>query len=436
MRIAVVGSGISGLASAWLLSRAHEVVLFEADGRLGGHTHTHAIADGRQQLAIDTGFIVHNREHYPLLTRMFDELGVETQPTTMGFSVQCEGSGLEYNAASLGGLFCQRRNLVSPHFLGMLRDLARFYRLARELLQPGAHDPTLGEFLDRHRFGAAFRDWHIVPMASALWSAPSTQILAFPARHLAAFMDNHAMLTLGRRPAWRVVRGGSRRYVDAMRARWPVAVRLSTPVRSIRREADGVDIVHSDRSERFDHVVLATHSDDALSLLSDASERERDVLGAMPYQANDIVLHTDTRVLPRSRAAWAAWNAFVPRDDSRTATVSYCMNQLQSLQAAETYIVTLNRSSAIDPARVLSRVAYRHPVFTRAGVAAQARKAEIQGVQRTWFAGAYWRWGFHEDGMSSAVDVAAALGVPWSAGTAREPRPALHQGETPLWAPS
>jgi predicted NAD/FAD-binding protein len=425
MRIAIVGSGISGLAAAWLLSRAHDVVLFEAEDRLGGHTHTHEIAIDGERHAVDTGFIVHNRAHYPLLTRLFETLGVRTQPTTMSFSVQCERTGFEYSSEP-GGLL-GGRNLASPRFYALMRDIARFYRIAPSLLDDSGDGPTLAEFLSRHRFGDAFRDLHLIPMASALWSSPSNRILEFPARCLAEFLQNHDMLTFGRRPSWRVVAGGSRRYIDVMRKSWRVDVRIGTPVRSIRRDRDVVEISHSGRVERFDHAILATHSDDALALLDDASDTERDVLGAMPYQSNDVVLHTDETLLPRRRSAWAAWNAFVPRDPAHAATVSYCMNRLQRLDAASTYVVTLNRTEAIDPAKVLRRMTYRHPLHSHASFAAQARKAEIQGHRRTWFAGAYWGWGFHEDGMRSACDVAGALGVRWSAAS-----PAAQATSVPL----
>ena len=413
MRIAVVGSGIAGLGSAWLLSRQHEVVLFEAESRLGGHTHTHDVRDGDRALQVDSGFIVHNRAHYPLLTRMFELLDVATQPTTMSFSVHSDASGVEYNATSLDGLFCQRRNLASPRFLGMVADLLRFYRQAPRLLDEAGEGPTLRAYLEQHRYGAAFRDEHIVPMASALWSSPPRQVLAFPARYLVQFMHNHQMLQVSGRPQWRVVQGGSRRYVQQLQARWRVDVRLATPVRGIVRDAEGVD-VHTDRgAQRFDQVVLACHSDQALGLLADADAAERAVLGAIAYQANHAVLHTDTRLLPRDRKAWAAWNAHVPAEPDAPCTVSYCMNLLQGLQAQTTFIVTLNRDVAIDPAKVIARMTYHHPVYSHASVAAQSRKAEIQGRRRTWFAGAYWGWGFHEDGLRSAVDVAAGLGVEW-----------------------
>lgn len=415
MRIAVVGSGISGLASAWLLSRQHEVVVFEAGDYLGGHTHTHEISLQDRTYAVDTGFIVHNAAHYPLLTRMLDELGVQTQPTTMSFSVHSEASGLEYNAGSLGALFCQRRNLVSPRFLGMLRDLMRFYRLAPRLLYSDTAGPNLGDYLAEHRFGDAFRDEHLLPMASALWSCPSQQILSFPARYLVQFMANHHMLQLTGRPLWRVIRGGSKTYVDAMQARWQVDVRLQSAVQQVRRDAEGVEITFAGSRERFDQVVLACHSDQALSLLADADDREHDILGAIPYQANDTVLHTDASLLPSNRKAWAAWNAHIPRDPSQACTVSYCMNLLQGIDSPQPLVVTLNRTDAIDPDTVLRRMRYEHPVYTHSSVAAQARKREIQGQRRTWFAGAYWGWGFHEDGMRSAVDVARALGVHWAA---------------------
>jgi predicted NAD/FAD-binding protein len=415
MRIAVIGSGIAGLASAWLLSRAHEVTLFEANDYLGGHTHTHDIELHGKRYAVDTGFIVHNPAHYPLLTRFLDELGVASQPATMSFSVRNEASGLEYNATSLGGLFCQRRNLVSWRFHGMLRDILRFYREAPALLEleGGEPGPTLGEYLAAHRYGDAFRDEHLVPMASALWSSPSEQILEFPARYLAAFMANHQMLQVRGRPEWRVVRGGSATYVRVLREHWNVRERLCCMVTGIRREADGVLVASAEGSEHFDHVVLACHSDQALALLGDADAAERELLGAIPYQCNEVVLHTDARLLPRNRKVWAAWNAAIPRKRSGACTVSYCMNLLQDLDAPAPLVVTLNRTGAIDPAKILRRMRYHHPVYTHASVAAQRRKAEIQGVRRTWFAGAYWGFGFHEDGIRSGVEVANALGVRW-----------------------
>jgi uncharacterized protein len=415
MRIAVIGSGIAGLASAWLLSRAHEVTLFEAGDYFGGHTHTHDIVLHGKSYAVDTGFIVHNPAHYPLLTRLFDELGVACKPTTMSFSVHDETSGLEYNATSLDTLFCQRRNLLSPRFLGMVRDILRFYREAPALLDTFHPGPTLGEYLLRHRYGNAFRDEHLVPMASALWSSPPELILEFPARHLVQFMANHQMLQVGGRPQWRVVQGGSARYVDAMRRHWRVHERSNCRVHAVRRDARGIELVSNAGRERFDQLVLACHSNQSLAMLADPGPAEREVLGAIPYQSNDVVLHTDASLLPRKRKAWAAWNARIPREPGEGCTVSYCMNLLQGLEAPEPLVVTLNRTHAVDPSRILRRMCYEHPVYTHASVAAQRRKAEIQGVRRTWYAGAYWGFGFHEDGMRSAVEVAQALDVDWPA---------------------
>jgi predicted NAD/FAD-binding protein len=413
MRIAVVGSGIAGLASAWLLGRENAVTLYEANDYLGGHTHTHDVdVDGRRY-AVDTGFIVFNPPHYPLLCKMFGEIGVESQPTTMSFAVSNEHSGLEYNATDLPGLFCRYRNLVSPRFWRMLGDIRRFYREAPALLDGNDNDPTLGEYLAANRYSDAFADDHLLPMACALWSSPTAQIREFPARYLARFMANHHMLQVAGRPQWRVVKGGSQAYVRALRRNWAVRERVGEAVRQVTRDADGATVQTASGSERFDQVVLACHSDQALALLGDASTNERDILGAIPYQANEIVLHTDAGQLPRRRRAWAAWNAIVPRGASGHCTVSYCMNLLQSLDCAEPIVVTLNRTAQIAPQKILKRLHYMHPVHTRASVAAQLRKAQIQGVNRTWFAGAYWGWGFHEDGMRSAVDVANGLGVRW-----------------------
>jgi predicted NAD/FAD-binding protein len=426
MRIAVIGSGISGLASAWLLASNHEVTLFESGDYLGGHTHTHSVQAQGQRYDIDSGFIVYNPTHYPLLTQLFEQLGVRSQPTCMSFSVHNEVSGLEYNATTLNAMFCQRRNLCSPRFIGMIRDLMRFYREAPALLGAEHHNPTLDEYLTEQRYGAAFRDEHLIPMAAALWSAPATQILDFPARYLVQFMANHQMLQVNDRPQWRVVQGGSRNYVHALRRGWSVRERLNCPVLAVRRDANHVQVRSRAGDESFDQVVLACHSDQALSLLQDASDGERDILGAMPYRANDTVLHTDARLLPRLRRAWAAWNVWLARAPGETCTVSYWMNRLQGIKSSVPFIVTLNGTAAIDPQKILARMTYHHPVYSRASLAAQTRKAEIQGQRRTWFAGAYWGLGFHEDGMRSAAHVAAALGARW---------PALPVAHAPAAAP-
>ncbi|HEX4852949.1 NAD(P)/FAD-dependent oxidoreductase [Arenimonas sp.] len=413
MRIAVIGSGVAGMGAAWRLSREHEVVLFEREARLGGHTHTHKVTQGERSYSVDSGFIVFNADNYPLFTRMLDELGVPSQPTTMSFSVQDARSGLEYNATDFDSLFCQRRNLVSPRFWGMVRDILRFYREAPALLALPGDGPSLGDYLRENRYSAMFIEDHLVPMASALWSSPAEGIMGFPAKYLARFMDNHHMLQVQGRPPWRVVTGGSSSYIRALEKDWAVQVRLSAPVRQVRRDADGVD-VHTDAGvERFDQVVLACHSDQALALLADPSAAETEVLGAIPYQANETVLHTDARLLPTRRKAWAAWSAYVPAEPDAACTVSYCMNLLQGIDSREPFVVTLNRSKDIDPAKVLARMRYHHPVYTHASVAAQSRRGEINGTHRTWYAGAYWGFGFHEDGLRSGIEVARALGASW-----------------------
>jgi len=427
-RIAVIGSGISGLASAWLLGRRHAVTLYEANDYLGGHTHTHEVRVGGHDHRVDTGFIVFNPAHYPLLTRLFEELGVRSQPTQMSLSVRNEMRGLEYNATSLATLFCQRRNLVSPRFFGLIRDILRFNREARALLSVAGPGPTLGEYLAQHGYGAAFRDDHLVPMSSALWSAPPREVLEFPAKYLVQFLANHEMLQVSGRAPWRVVQGGSSTYIQALTARWNVTTRLGCPVMGIERSSSHVTVDSLAGRERYDQVVLACHSDQALELLHTPTRAERDVLGAIGYQPNRVILHTDASVMPQRPRAWAAWNALIPREPETACTVSYWMNLLQGIDSAEPLIVTLNPTRSIDPAKVLRSLRYAHPVYTHASVAARARKAEIQGASRTWFAGAYWGWGFHEDGMRSAVEVAAALEVPWPAHAMRPaPLPAARE---------
>jgi predicted NAD/FAD-binding protein len=409
MKIAVIGSGIAGLGTAWQLSKQHEVVLFEKESRLGGHTHTHQVRQAGRDYSIDTGFIVFNPENYPLLTRLFDELGVASQATTMGFSVQDARNGLEYNATNLGAMFCQKRNLVSPRFLRMVREILRFYRECPALLQRTDDGPTLGDYLREHDYSAMFAEDHLIPMASALWSSPAQTIMDFPAKYLVRFMDNHHMLQADNRPQWRVVAGGSSTYVTALQSRWRVDVRLGAPVQQIRRNVDGVMVKTAHSETRFDQVVLACHSDQALKLLADASDAEHDILSAMPYQENETVLHTDCRLLPKRRKAWAAWNAYVPADPGAECTVSYCMNLLQSLRSPEPFVVTLNRTADIAPEKIIAKMRYQHPVYSHASVAAKARRHEINGINRTWFAGAYWGFGFHEDGLRSGMDVAQAL---------------------------
>ncbi|MBP3974906.1 NAD(P)/FAD-dependent oxidoreductase [Pseudoxanthomonas spadix] len=412
-RIAVVGGGIAGMGAAWALSQRHAVTLFEAGDRLGGHTHTHDIQVGGRHYPVDTGFIVFNPDNYPLLARLLETLGVASQPTTMSFSVSHAGTGLEYNAGNLAGLFCQKRNLVSPRFWKMLADLRRFYRQSPAVLELPAPGPTLGQYLDAHGYSATFRDAHIVPMASALWSSPSKAILDFPMQHLVRFMRNHHMLQLSGRPQWRVVSGGSSSYVQALQSTWKVQVRLAEAVHALRRVETGVEVQTADCCAVFDEVVLACHADDSLRLLTDAAPDEQQILGAITYQANETVLHTDARVLPRDRRAWAAWNAQIAASDEGQCMVSYWMNALQSLDAPVPFIVSLNQGGQIDEAKVLRRISYRHPHQTPGSVAAQQALPQIQGRGHLWHAGAGWGFGFHEDGLRSGIEVARALGITW-----------------------
>ena len=404
MKIAIVGSGIAGNVVADRLHRQHEITLFESGSHVGGHTHTHAIElDGERQ-EIDTGFIVYNERTYPNFIALLEKLGVATQPSSMSFSVRNERTGLEYNGTTLNTLFAQRRNLFRPSFHRMIRDILRFNREAPALLA-GESAIALGEYLADHGYSSVFRDDYLVPMGAAIWSTDPARVLAFPARYFIRFFHNHGMLSIDDRPQWRTIAGGSARYVEKLCAPFRDRIRLDTPVEWVKRTSAGVTLkARGCVPERFDHVFLGCHSDQALRLLSDATPLEREVLGAIPYQMNEVVLHTDTRLLPRSRRAWAAWNYHVLDDTAAPVALTYNMNILQNLAARETYCVTLNRTHQIDTRRILKRLVYAHPLFTPAGVAAQQRQSAVNGVNRTWFCGAYWRFGFHEDGVVSALD--------------------------------
>jgi uncharacterized protein len=418
MRIAIVGAGVSGLVAAHLLHGRHEIVVYEAGGYAGGHTNTIRVDTEYETHHIDTGFIVMNDRNYPLFTRLLDRLGVARQPTQMSFSVKGEHEDFEY-AGTPHGLFCQPRNLVSLRFQRMILDLLRFNRELRRLLDGGGGDgqtDSLADFLARHRFSRHFVERLIVPQASAVWSADPAQMHSFPVRFLAEFFANHGMLGFRDRPRWSTIAGGSARYVEALTAPFRDRIRLDAPVRSIERAPGHVTVVADGRggraSERFDHVVIATHSDQALRVLADASERERRVLGAIPYQHNEAVLHTDRSLLPRRRWARSAWNFHLLPEPRPVSTVTYWMNHLQRLRADRDFCVTLNRTEAINPEQVLRTISYSHPVFTPAGVAAQSQRAEISGLQRrTHYCGAYWGWGFHEDGVRSAVAACAPFGA-------------------------
>jgi predicted NAD/FAD-binding protein len=403
MRIAVIGSGIAGMVAAYRLCRDHEITVFESGCHIGGHTHTvDVLAEGRPY-AVDTGFIVHNDWTYPNFVALLKELEVAWQPSDMSFSVRCETSGLEYNGTSLNSLFAQRLNLIRPSFLRMVADILRFGSSAPALLAIQAADISLGDYLQENGYSRYFIQNYIIPMGAAVWSSRPADMLDFPARFLVEFFANHGFLSVNNRPTWRVVRGGSREYVKRLTAPYAARIRLSTPVASVQRQAHQVSLRLKDGSvEHFDQVFIACHSDQALALLSDASPAEREILGAISYQGNEALLHTDTRLMPRRRLAWAAWNYHIPKDPVERVAVTYNMNILQSLQAPVQFMVSLNRADQIDPAKVLGSYTYHHPVFTAAAVAAQKRRHEINGARRTYYCGAYWSYGFHEDGVRSA----------------------------------
>jgi predicted NAD/FAD-binding protein len=403
MKIAIVGTGVSGLVAGHLLHPEHEITVYEAGARVGGHSHTVEVESGEGSHWIDTGFIVFNDRNYPNFERLLEQLEVPSQPSHMGFSVSDGRGDFEYSGTPRG-IFARKSHLLSPSFLGMLRDWRRFNREAQALIGMNGTAPSLGHWLEQQGFSRHFIERLIVPQASAVWSADPEQMWSFPASFMAEFFDNHGMFSLRDRPRWRTVQGGSRSYVKAITAPWRDRIRLRAPVRSIERLEEGVGIVAEGcESEEFDEVVIAAHSDQALAMLADPSEAEREILGAIPYQRNEAVLHTDTSLLPRRRTAWASWNFHLTEPASERTTVTYWMNNLQGLRADREFLLTLNHIEAIDPAKVLRRFTYEHPVYTAEGVAAQSQHGEISGVRRTHYCGAYWGWGFHEDGVLSAI---------------------------------
>jgi predicted NAD/FAD-binding protein len=407
VKIAVVGAGIAGNVAARELHREHDVTVFEAGSHVGGHSHTHDVEWRGRTWQVDTGFIVFNDRTYPNFVALLERLGVPSQESSMSFSVRDEATGLEYNGTSLNALFAQRRNLLRPSFLAMVRDILRFNREAPRLLdEPGAELP-LAEYLARGRYGRAFIAHYVVPMGAAIWSTDAASMMRFPARFFVRFLHNHGMLTVDERPTWRTIRGGSARYVEKLTAPFRDRIHLGTPVEQVRRIPGGALVKpRGHEALRFDAVFLACHSDQALALLADPGDAEREVLAAIPYQRNDAVLHTDARLMPRRRLAWAAWNYHL-RPDGGPVALTYNMSILQRLDTPEPFLVTLNRCADIDPSRVIRRITYQHPLYTPASVAAQARHREIDGARSTYFCGAWLRNGFHEDGVASAL---AAVG--------------------------
>ena len=413
MHIAVIGAGISGLGCAHqLVRRGHRVDIFEARDRIGGHTATYDVQIGTRRFAVDTGFIVYNDRNYPNIIDLFDELGVASKPTSMGFSVCDETSGLEYAGNNLNTLFAQRGNLLSPSFLNMIREILRFNKLAVADLESGklTQGQTLGEYLASHGFSAHFSRSYLLAMTSAIWSADFEDAQDFPVEFFIRFFRNHGLLSLKDRPQWRVVEGGSREYLAPLTQRFTDAIRTRMRVEKILRPPGKPVVVYftNGLQREFDEVVIATHSDEALGMLGDPTESEKSVLGALPYRDNEVILHTDSRLLPKTQRAWSSWNYRLKHGNDR-ATVTYNMNILQGLEAPETFCVTLNDTASINPHRILGRFNYAHPQFTLSGMEAQQRWGDINGQNGTWFCGAYWQNGFHEDGLSSGLRVAESL---------------------------
>jgi predicted NAD/FAD-binding protein len=405
MKIAIIGTGIAGNVAAWHLNREHDITVFEADNRIGGHTNTLNITLEGRQYAVDTGFIVFNDWTYPNFIALLDELGVASQESDMSFSLRNDRANLEYKGSTLNSLFAQRRNLVRPSFYRMLRDVLRFEREAPTVLEPDAEACSLGGFLHSRKYSDAFIDHYIIPMGAAIWSSRPTGMLEMPAKFFVRFFKNHGLLSVNNRPTWRVVKGGSSQYVEKLVEGHRQRIHLNAPVRGIRRHAGGVEVsVENSEPLTFDKLFVACHSDQALDMLEDASIAERETLGAIRYQENEAVLHTDTSMMPRRKLAWAAWNYHVSASKGDRVALTYNMNILQGLDAPEQFCVTLNKREGIEAEKILDTVMYSHPVFDEPAVSAQARQREINGANHTYFCGAYWRYGFHEDGVVSALD--------------------------------
>lgn len=416
MKVAIVGTGISGLVCAHLLHPHHEITVFEANDYVGGHTNTVPVSLDGRDYAIDTGFIVYNERNYPNFVRLLDQLGVATQPSSMTFSVRNEATGLEWRGSNLNTMFAQRRNLLRPSFHRMLVDIVRFNRAAKRLVADdrlGLADQSvsLAQFVAALRLSPRFTEDFLIPFGASIWSADPTTFLDFPATTYTRFMSNHGLLDLRGLPAWRTVAGGSQRYVEKMIPPFADRIRLRTAVDKVTRRADGVELVTADGPERFDRVILAGHSDQSLRLLADAGRAEHEILGAIRYQPNTATLHTDARFLPRNPRARASWNYHVDAGESRGATLTYWMNELQAIDSPHEFMVTLNRPDEIDRSRVLAEFEYHHPVYDADAIRAQGRRDEIQGVGGTFYAGAYWGYGFHEDGVRSALDVCRHFGI-------------------------
>lgn len=411
-KIAIIGSGISGLTAAHLLSRKHQVTVFESNDYIGGHTATKTITLDGKTYPIDTGFIVYNDWTYPNFIKLLGQLGVASQPTEMSFSVTCEKTGLEYSGNNLNTLFAQRRNIFKPAYWHFLSEIMRFNREAIRDLDSGSlgSETRLGDYLDHNHYSREFIEHYLVPMGSAIWSASIKDMMAFPLLFFVRFFKNHGLLSVNNRPQWRVISGGSQQYIPALTRNYADQIRLSCRIKSVMRNDKAVAIETAEGVECFDELVFACHSDQALALLGDATADEKSILGAMPYQDNEVVLHTDASILPKRKLAWASWNYHLGKNTDTPAALTYNMNILQGITSDHTFCVTLNNTAAIDPKKIINTFHYSHPVFTRDGMAAQQQWHKINGVKRSWYCGAYWFNGFHEDGVSSAVRVGDAFG--------------------------
>ena len=403
MKVAVIGSGISGNVAAYHLNKHHKITVYEANDYIGGHTHTHDINHQGKHFSVDTGFIVFNHKTYPNFIALLKELGVEEQLSTMSFGVKCEKTGLEYMGSTINSLFAQRRNIFRPSFWRMILDILRFNREATQLLEQLSDEISLGDYLKREKYSQVFINYYLVPMAAAVWSADLKLMFEFPARYLVRFFHNHGLLSVNDRPDWYVVKGGSKTYAQALTRPFKDCIKLSTPVTRVERLDKGVRVISAEGEETYDAVFFACHSDQALRMIHNPTEAEKQVLGAIKYQDNEVLLHTDDSVLPKRKSAWAAWNYHLLDGDQSRVPVTYNMNILQGLDCSDQFCVTLNNSDVIDKDKVLKRLNYHHPIYTRESVAAQARHAEIN-TDKFYFCGAYWRYGFHEDGVVSALN--------------------------------
>ena len=411
LKIAIIGSGISGLTSAYILSKKHEVYLFEKNDYIGGHTHTHEIKENTNNINVDSGFIVYNENTYPNFIKLLDILNIERQHTKMGFSVKSNSQDFEYAGNSINSIFSQRKNIFNPSFLKMVYDILKFNYQSKRDIKKISTNITLKQYLDSSSYSKEFIDKYIIPMGAAIWSTSPELMLQVPAVFFIRFFKNHGLLDITNRPQWWVIKNGSNQYVKEIIKPFKENIKLNTKISSIKRKNNGVEVSYNDDKEFFDSVIIATHSDQALLLIDDLTDKENDILGKIKYQKNTALLHTDTSILPNRKIAWSSWNYLINHDQEKIVTLTYNMNILQTLKSNKTYCVTINDSTNIDKSKILKEIKYSHPLFTIDSVDAQKRKDEICGKNDTYFCGAYWGYGFHEDGVNSALDVCKKFGL-------------------------